>query len=54
MKILLKNWNMKNKFIDIGYPSEWIEEAFNSAFQKTCSELLKKENKKSYLKKVKS
>ncbi len=45
---------MKNKFIDIGYPSEWIEEAFNSAFQKTCSELLKKENKKSYLKKVKS
>lgn len=23
---------MKNKFFDRGYPSEWIEEAFNSAF----------------------
>ncbi len=38
---IVKSKIMKNTFLDRGYPSEWIEEAFNSTFHKTCSELLK-------------
>lgn len=37
---------MKKKFLDRGYPSEWIDEAFSTTFQKTRSELLKKRIKK--------
>ncbi len=44
---IVKSKIMKNTFLDRGYPSEWNEEAFNSAFQKTRSELLK--NKVFYL-----
>jgi len=38
---------MKNNFLNRGYPLDWVEEAFNTAFKKTRSELLKKKTKKS-------
>lgn len=29
-----KSKTMKNRFLDQGYPSEWVAEALNSSFQK--------------------
>lgn len=37
---------MKNKFLNRGYPLDWIDEGFNTAFKKTRSELLKKKTRK--------
>lgn len=37
---------MKKKFLDRGYPSEWIDEAFSTTFHKTRSDLLKKRSRK--------
>lgn len=38
---------MKNNFLSRGYPLDWVEEAFDTAFKKTRSELLRKKTKKS-------
>lgn len=37
---------MKNRFLQRGYPSSWVDRAYNLAFKKTRSELLKKSVKK--------